>query len=82
MKIDALPSFELTFEGYCKAVTEYALTRNPYIIRWIAVVNSMRASGELVWEPTQTMEQRQIRLEAMRNAAIAISLICNRTQQK
>ena len=74
MEINALPSFELTFEGYCKAVTAYALTANPYIISWLAVVNDMLASGELVWEPAQTTQERLDRLMALRNVALAISL--------
>lgn len=74
MEINALPSFELTFEGYCQAVTTYALTANPYIISWLAVVNDMLASGELVWEPARTTQERLDRLMALRNVALAISL--------
>lgn len=82
MDSETLPSFELTFEGYCQAVSAYALTANPYIIRWIGVVNDMLASGELVWEPARTPEQRQNRLQEIRKAAIAISFLCNQMQQR
>lgn len=75
MDTDALPSFALTFEGYCQALTAYALTGNPYIISWIAVVNDMVASGELVWKPVRTTEERHERLQAIHNAALALGLL-------
>lgn len=75
MDIDALPSFALTFEGYCQAITAYALTGNPYIISWIAMVNNMLASGELVWQPVRTTEERHERLQAIHNAALALGLL-------
>ncbi len=74
MDIDAFPSFELTFEGYCQAISAYAVTGNPYIQRWIAVVHDMLASGELVWEPARTTAERRNRLFQIRNAAFAIGL--------
>jgi len=74
MEIYALPSFELTFEGYCQAVTAYVLTATPDIIGWIAVVNALLASGELVSEPARTPQQTCYRLLGMRNAAVAIGL--------
>lgn len=82
MNIDALPSFDLTFEGYCQAVTAYALTANPYIIQWIAVVNEMLASGELVWQPARTTAERRNRLYQIRNAALAIGVFSKQMQIK
>lgn len=82
MDIDGLPSFEFTFEGYCQAITAYALTGNPYIMRWIAVVNNMLASGELVWEPARTTAERTNRLNQIRNAAIAIALFSKQRQKE
>lgn len=82
MTIDALPSFELTFEGYCQAVTVYALTTDPYVIRWLVVVNEMLASGELAWQPTRTTAERCKRLQAMRDAAFAISFFSKQVQIK
>jgi hypothetical protein len=75
MNIDALPSFDPTPEGYCHAVTAYALTGNPYIVPWIEIVNDMLASGELVWEPALSTEERHSRLQAIRNMALAIGLL-------
>ena len=75
MDLDILPSFDLTFEGYCQAVTAYAMTSHPYIIRWIETVNSMYASGELVWKPARTREERNRRLYYIRNAAIALNIL-------
>lgn len=75
MEIDPLPSFAITFEGYCQAVTAYALTGNPYIISWIAIVNNMLASGELVWQRARTTEERHERLQAIYNAALAVGLL-------
>lgn len=74
MDIDALPKFELTFEGYCQAVATYALTDNLYVILWIAVVNDMLASGEHVWEPARTTQERLNRLQALRKMAFALRI--------
>lgn len=81
MNIESLPSFELTFEGYCQAITAYAQTNNPYIIRWLTVVNNMLASGELVWEPAKTIAERHNRLLMIRNVAFALGLWSQKMQQ-
>ena len=67
MDIEALPLFDLSFEGYCRAVTEYALTANPDILTWITAIDRLRASGELVWQPPQAQQERQQRLESIHN---------------
>ena len=76
MDIEALPLFDLSFEGYCRAVTEYALTANPDILTWITAIDRLRASGELVWQPPQAQQERQQRLESIHNMLSATSFFC------
>ena len=76
MDIEALPLFDLSFEGYCRAVTEYALTANPDILTWISAIDRVLASGELVWKPAQTTQERQQRLQIIHNMLTATSFFC------